>query len=690
MITARIALFACCTLVTACNAPITDKAPAATADLDSRNQATHAQIGAFGLDLTARKPNVEPGNDFFAYANGAWVDAFTIPPDKSSYGSFTALNDLSEQRLLGIIERASKTTAQAGSNQQKVGDYYASYMDQAAIDAKGLGPIADGLARIAAAKSRSDIATLFGSPGFTSPIGLGISPDLKDPNRYAISIGQSGLGLPDRDYYLSDDPKLKDIRQKYVEHIERVLTLAKIGEAHTKAFEILAFETQLARVQWSIEQERVVEANYNPRTKAQLSSYAPGIDWQPFFNALEVGDRTNFILGPLTAIRDSAKLVGKTPLPVLQAYLTYHYIGDHASVLPQALDHENFAFYGTVLSGVPEQRARWKMGVGAVSGALGDAVDQLYVAQYFPSESKAKMDALVANLRVALGERVDALTWMTPETKKRAHEKLATFTPKIGYPNKWKDYSTLEVIRGDAFGNQARASLWEWHRELARIDKPVDRDEWGMPVTAVNAYYNPLNNEIVFPAAILQPPYFDPNADAAVNYGGIGTVIGHEMSHGFDDQGRKFGPDGSLSDWWTLQDASAFNDRAKRLIAEFSGFEALPGLFVKGQNTIGENIGDLGGANIALDAYHHSLQGKVAPTLDGLTGDQRFFLSFAQVWRSKTRDDALRNQVMTDVHSPERFRVNGTLPNLDSWYAAFDVKPGDKLYLDPSHRVRIW
>jgi putative endopeptidase len=689
MIAARIALLSICTSIAACNASTAGKESASPAASASSVPAAKPQIGTFGLDLTAQKTSIKSGDDFYVYTNGTWVDSFTIPPDKSAYGSFETLGDLSEQRLREIIESASKTTAAPGSNQRKVGDYYASFMDQAAIDARGLTPIAPGLARISDAKSRTDIATLFGSPGFTAPIGVGIGPDLKDPNRYAISIGQSGLGLPDRDYYLSDDPKLKDIRQKYVDHIERMLGLAKIGDAHAKASQILRFETELARVQWSIEQQRVVEANYNPRTKAQLLSYAPGFDWQALFAASEIGDRTNFILGPLTAIRDSAKLVGKTPLPVLQAYLTYHYIGDHAYVLPQAIDREKFAFYGTVLSGTPQQRARWKRGVQAVSGALGDAIDQLYVAKYFPPESKAKMDALVANLRVALGNRINGLDWMTAETKQRAQEKLATFNPKIGYPKKWKDYSTLEIVRGDAFGNAARASLWEWHRELARLDKPVDREEWGMQVTAINAYYNPLNNEIVFPAAILQPPFFDPNADDAVNYGGIGTVIGHEMSHGFDDQGRKFSPDGSLNDWWTPQDATAFTDRSKRLIAEYSAFEALPGLFVKGQNTIGEAIGDLGGVNIALDAYH-SLSGKPAPVLAGLTGDQRFFLSFAQVWRSKYRDDALRNQVMADVHSPDKSRVNVTLPNLDSWYTAFDVKPNDKLYIDPSHRVRIW
>jgi putative endopeptidase len=647
-------------------------------------------MGSFGLDLSARKLSVKPGDDFYTYANGAWVDSFVIPPDRSSYGSFTKLAELSEQRVRDLIESASKTQAAPGSNAQKVGDFYASFMDQAAIDAKGLGPTRASLARIAAAKSQADIATLFGLPGYSSAFGVAIGPDLKDPNRYALNLGQSGLGLPDRDYYLSQDPKLVDLRRQYAAHIASLLTLAHLRNAEENAKHILDFETALARVQWSIEKRRDTEANYNPRTKGELLAYAPGFVWRAFFDAAEIGDRQHFILHEPTAVKDSAAVVAKTPLPTLKAYLAYHYLSDHASVLPQAVDRENFAFYGTALSGTPQQRERWKRGVHAVSGALGDAIGQLYVEKYFPPESKAKMETLVANLRVALGERIEALDWMTPETKKRAQEKLAAFTPKIGYPNKWKDYSALEIVRGDAFGNAERANLWEWHRELARLDKPVDRDEWQMLVSEVNAYYNPLNNEIVFPAAILQPPFFDPSADDAVNYGGIGVVIGHEMSHGFDDQGRKFAPDGSLKDWWTAADASAFKERAKRLVAEFSGFQALPGLYVKGENTLGENIGDLGGLNIALRAYQDSLKGRGAPALEGLTGDQRFFLSFAQVWRSKFRDDALRNQVMSDVHSPPYFRVNGELPNLDAWYTAFDVKPGDKLYLPPDQRVRIW
>jgi predicted metalloendopeptidase len=433
-----------------------------------------------------------------------------------------------------------------------------------------------------------------------------------------------------------------------------------------------------------------VDATYNPRTKKQLLAYAPGFPWQAFLAASSVGGRQDLVLSELTAIHDLSDLFKHTSLPTLKAYLTFHYLSDHAPYLPKRFDAARFAFYGTTLRGQPQQRERWKRAVDEVNGGLGELVGQLYVARYFPPESKAKMQELVANLRAALSERIDALEWMTPETKSRAHEKLATFTPKIGYPDKWKDYSALQIRRDDLIGNVRRAAEWRWQYQVARLDKPVDRQEWQMTPQTINAYYNPLNNEIVFPAAILQPPFFDPNADAAVNYGGIGAVIGHEMGHGFDDQGRKFGPDGGLKDWWTQQDATVFKGRVTRLENQFSAFEALPGLHVNGANTIGENIGDLGGLNMAYHAYHLSLNGKPAPVIDGLTGDQRFFLSWAQVWRTKIRDGQLREYVMSDVHSPPYFRVNGPLPNINEWYAAFDVHPGDKLYIKPEDRVSIW
>ena len=578
----------------------------------------------------------------------------------------------------------------AGSPEQKIGDYYSSFMDQAAIEANGLAPATPDMQRIAAAATRNDVAVLFGLPGFASLFDIDLPPDPKSPDRYCIVISQSRLGLPDRDYYLKDDPQLKEIRQKYVAYVEQLLTLGNIADAHAKAAAIMAFETDVARGQWPIEKRRDVDATYNPRTKTQLIAYAPGFPWQAFLGASEIGARENLILSELTAMRDLAALFGRTPLPTLKAYLEFHYLSDHAPYLPQRLDAARFAFYGQTLRGQPQQRERWKRAVNTVNDALGEQVGQVYVTRYFPPESKAKVQELVANLRASLSERIDALSWMTPETKSKAHEKLATFTPKVGYPDKWKDYSSLEVRRDDLIGNVRRASLWQWRYQVARLDKPVDRGEWQMTPQEINAYYNPLNNEIVFPAAILQPPFFDPSADDAVNYGGIGAVIGHEIGHGFDDQGRKFGPDGSLQDWWTSRDVDAFTLRVSRLIKEYSGFEALPGLKVNGANTIGENIGDLGGLNMAYHAYQLSLRGKPAPVIDGFTGDQRFFLSWAQVWRAKFRDGALREIVMSDVHSPPNFRVNGTMPNIDAWYAAFGVQPGDKLYVKPEERVTIW
>lgn len=652
--------------------------------------APKAAIGDFGLDLTAGRHDVRPGDDFFAYANGKWYDSFQIPPDRASYGIFNKLDELSKERVREIIEQAAAEHPAHGTPEQKIGDYYASFMDEAAIEAKGLAPAQPDLQRIASAATKDDIARLFGATGFSSVFDLDLPPDLKNPDRYSVVISQAGLGLPDRDYYLKDDPKLKELRERYLGYIEQMLTLGGVTDPGAQSQDVMAFETAVARVQWPIEERRDVDKTYNPITKEELLAYAPGFPWQSFLESAGLGTRERLILSEKSAIKDLAALFDRTPLPTLKAYLTFHYLSEHASYLPRRFDEARFAFYGQALRGQPQQRERWKRAVDEVNAALGELVGQLYVKRYFPPQSKAKMQELVANLRAALSDRIDAIDWMTPETKSRAHEKLATFMPKIGYPDEWKDYSALEVRRDDLMGNVQRAADWHWHYQVARLDKPVDRAEWQMTPQTVNAYYNPLNNEIVFPAAILQPPFFDPNADPAVNYGAIGAVIGHEMGHGFDDQGRKFGPDGGLKDWWTPRDAQVFNARVKKLIDEYSRFEALPGLKVNGANTIGENIGDLGGLNMAYRAYHLSLKGQPAPVLDGLTGDQRFFLSWAQVWRAKYREGALRELVMSDVHSPPYFRVNGPLPNIDAWYKAFNVQPGDKLYIKPEDRVSIW
>jgi putative endopeptidase len=650
----------------------------------------HAVIGEFGLDTSAGDPQVKPGDDFFAYANGGWLKSFTIPEDHSSFGPFDRLDELSTERVRGIVEQMARAHAAPGTPEQQIGDYYAAYMDEAAIEANALKPAQGDLQRIATADTREAIARLFGSAGFATLFDVQLPADFKNPDRYSVFISESTLGLPDRDYYLKDDPDLSALRGKYVEFIEQMLALGGVAGARQKAREIMDFETAAAKLQWPIEKRRDVDAIYNPRTKAELVAYAPGFPWQAFLEAEQLGAREALVIAELTAIRDLAALYGRTSIATLQAFLTFHYLSAHAACLPQRFDAANFAFYGATMRGQPQQRERWKRAVDALDDALGDAVGKLYVQRYFPPASKAKMQQLVADLEAALGARLDRLEWMSPQTRRRAHEKLAAFTAKIGYPDSWKDYSALTVRRDDPIGNVRRAAEWEWNYQLARLDKPVDRSEWQMTPQEINAYYNPSNNEIVFPAAILQPPFFDPNADAAVNYGAIGAVIGHEMGHGFDDQGRKFGPTGALQDWWTPKDSAAFGARTGPLIKEFSGFEALPGLKVNGANTIGENIGDLGGLDIAHDAYRLSLKGRPAPLLGGLSGEQRFFLAYAQVWREKYRDGALREMVLADVHSPAQFRVNGPVPNIDAWYAAFNVQPDDKLYIKPEERVRIW
>jgi len=665
-------------------------AAASAAGPGSAPAAAEPAIGDFGLDLSAGNLRVRPGDDFFLYANGSWYEQFTIPADHASFGPFDRLDELSKERVRAIIEQAAVSHAPAGTPEQQIGDYYAAYMDQGAIEANGLRPAWGDLERIGAADTRERLAHLFGEPGFASLFDVQLLPDFRDPDRYCVFVSQSTLGLPDRDYYLKDDPQLRQLRARYVAYIAQLLTLGGRQDAAAQAHAVMAFETAAAKVQWPIEKRRDMVAIYNPRTKEQLLAFAPGFPWQAFLEAQKLGARHQLVLGETSALRDLAALFQRTSVSTLQAFLTFHYLSSHAPYLPKRFDEARFAFYGQALRGQPQQRERWKRAVDEVDGALGEAVGRRYVAQYFPPESKAKMQQLVADLRSALGARIDALDWMTAETKKRAHEKLAAFTPKIGYPDKWKDYSSLLIRRDDLLGNVRRAGEWQWNYDLARLDQPVDRAEWHMTPQQINAYYNPLNNEIVFPAAILQPPFFDPNADAAVNYGAIGAVIGHEMGHGFDDQGRKFGPKGAMQDWWTPQDAEVFTTRTARLIKEYSGFEALPGLKVNGANTVGENIGDLGGLNMAHEAYRISLRGQAAPVIDGLTGDQRFFLAYAQVWREKYREGALREVVMADVHSPAQFRVNGPLPNIDAWYAAFDVQPGDKLYIKPEDRVRIW
>ena len=650
-----------------------------------------AQIAPWGLDLGARDLTVKPGDDFFRYADGRWLDAHQIPPDRSAWGSFPELDERSHQQVREIVA-ALPADAPEGSNAQKVGDYYRAYLDTNSIERLALTPAAGGLSAIAAAKNHKDLTRLMGRPDLNllAPVRLGITLDQKNPDRYMVILAQSGLGMPDRDYYLKDDAVYANLRTQYVAHITRLLTLADDHDAAAEARAILDLEASIAKLHWPAAKRRERELTYNPRTREELQQMVPGFTWEVMLATAGVDAQPQFVVRELDAVQGLGRLFLEVPVATWRAYFRYHYLVSVCDVLPKAFDDECFDFYERTLHGKQRQSERWKRGVDALDRDLGEAVGQLYVQRYFPPSSKAQVLALVENLRSSYARHIEQLPWMTETTKKVALEKLAAFRPKIGYPDKWRDYSALSIVKGDAFGNRVRAHMFEWQRQVLRLDQPTDRGEWGMSPQTVNAYYNPTFNEVVFPAAILQPPFFDPHADPAVNYGGIGAVIGHEMGHGFDDQGSKSDARGVLHVWWQQQDTDAFKRRVDSLATQYDHYEVLPGLNINGRLTLGENIGDLGGISVAYDAYHHTLGGKPAPVLDGLTGDQRFFLSFAQIWHSLNRDQQLRSQVLSNPHSPPKFRVNGVVRNVDAWYAAFDVQPGDKLYLPPDERVHIW
>jgi putative endopeptidase len=651
------------------------------------------QMGAFGVDLAGMNKNVTPGNDFYAFVNGTWAANTQIPPDRSSWGGFSILRDLSDQRTRAIIEDVAKSKGAPGSNAQKVGDFYASFMDEAAIEAKGIKPIEPILAGIAAIQTPADLARAFGIGnrlGISMPIGMAVEQDLKDNSLYSGYLGQGGLGLPDRDYYLVDsNARFVEIRGKYIAHIAKMLTLAGIADGANKAQRIYDLEKKIATTQWTQAESRQIDKLYNPVAPADLGTKMPGFDWATYLDAVGIKSLPQVIATQPSALTGAAKLVSSEPLDVWRDYLTFHVIKDAASFLPKAFVDEDFAFNGPVLSGTPKLKDRWKRGVDFVNSTMGEAVGQLYVERYFPPEAKAKADALVKNLTLAMGARIEKLKWMAPETKVKAGAKLKAFTTKIGYPDKWRDYSALKIEAGDAYGNAVRAAEFDYQRQLSKIGKPVDRSEWGMTPQTVNAYANPLMNEIVFPAAILQPPFFDPNADPAVNYGGIGAVIGHEISHHFDDQGRKFDPKGNLAEWWTADDVKRFEAYTAKVVKQYAAYEPLPGAKVNGELTLGENMADLAGLNVAYDAYKLSLGGTPAPVISGYTGDQRFFLGYGQVWRNKYRDQTLQRAITTDPHTPGHFRPY-VVRNLDSWYAAFGAKPGEKFYLAPADRIKIW
>jgi putative endopeptidase len=649
-------------------------------------------FGTFGIDLTAQDKAVRPGDDFYRYVDGQWLATEKIPADRATWGAFAVLREQADSDVKSIIETAAGAQAPAGTNEQKIGDFYNAFLDARTIDQLGLAPARAGLDAIARLKTHEQVAALIAKPGMPldGPVSYGISLDAKNPDRYIVEIGQSGLSLPDREYYLKSDPQFVDIRTKFVAHAEKMLTLAGHKNAKTEATQILKVETEIAKLHWEVAKRRERDLTYNLMTVASLEKDAPAYPWGSALKSSGLSGVQEVVVAEWSAVPSLAKLFKNTPVSTWKAYLAYQYLTGEAALLPKAFDDENFNFYGHILNGQPEQRERWKRAVQATNSALGEAVGQIYVEKKFPPASKAAMEALVENLRKGYAQHIADVPWMTAETKKVALEKLAAFRPKIGYPNTWRDYSKLEVKRGDAFGNHQRAQVFEWNRQLNRLNKPTDRDEWSMTPQTINAYYNPTFNEVVFPAAILQPPFFDPKADPAVNYGAIGSVIGHEMGHGFDDQGAKSDAKGVLRTWWQPEDVEAFKKRTDALAGQYSQFEPLQGLHVNGHLTLGENIGDLGGVTIAHDAYEISLGGAAAPVIDGYTADQRFFFGWAQVWRTLNRDQALRNQVMTDPHSPGEYRVNGVVRNVDAWYVAFGIKPGDKLYLAPEQRVHIW
>lgn len=652
------------------------------------------KLGTFGVDLSARDAAVKPGDDFNRYASGHWLDSYQLKDDETSFGSFRALRDESEaQTRLIFNDIAKRTDLKPGSNEQKVRDYYNSFMNRDARNAAGIAPLKPVLDKIAAITTMPALVKAFGESdvdGTNAPVGAGVGLDRKNPDRYLIGIGVGGFGLPDKDYYINPDPRFVAIRAAYVEHIQKMLGFAGVSEGKARAEAILALETELAKATWDRAELRNRDKTYNLTTYADLSKLYPGFDWSTLFKAqglpipAEVNVSTPSAVGPIIAI------VNKTPLNVWRDYLTYNAVDNNAGLLSKQIDDAAFAFNGTVLSGQQSQRDDWKRAIGMVGGGLGDAIGQIYVDRFFKPEAKAEMDKLVANLRVALRKNLGAIEWMGDATKVEAYKKLDSFRPKIGYPSKWKDYSSITITPDNLMANAIAVRQYSQNDQNSRIGKKTDRDEWFMTPQTVNAYYNASFNEIVFPAAILQAPFFDINADPAVNYGAIGAVIGHEMGHGFDDQGSKSDSEGIQRNWWTDEDRARFETRVKALGAQYDAYCPLDKVCVNGALTMGENIGDLGGLSMAYTAYKLSLNGKPAPVIDGLTGDQRFFLAWAQVWKAKYRDETLVNQIKSDPHSPGMYRANGPLRNFDPWYAAFNVKPGDKMYLPPEQRVRIW
>ncbi|WP_019959936.1 M13 family metallopeptidase [Woodsholea maritima] len=678
---------------------------ACTPDSGQANQTTHAQTheqasvetpvyGQWGFDIAGMNTEVHPGDDFFAYASGTWDETTQIPSDRSRYGMFTVLSLKVEDQVKAIIEDTDATGQPKGSNAQLVSDLYASWMNADAIEAAGTAPLQPYLEEISTAQSHDDIAALFATVQHASLYALPVWADPSDPSINALRVYQSGLSLPDRNYYLDEGERFAEYRAKFRDYIITLFTLADIEDAETKADAIIDFETRIAEVHWSREDSRDITKTYNVVSIDDLAERAPAFNIHESFEALGLGNVENAILVQPSAFEGMSEIFANTDVDTLKAYMTFHFIDNRTSQLPAAFDEASFDFYSRTLNGQEEQRPRDKRGVGLVGGALGHAVGQIYVERHFPESSKTQMDELVANLRTAFRGRLENLSWMDDETRVQALEKLSTFEPRIGYPEIWDEYDGLDIRADDYFGNRMRMAEFNWQENVKDLAEPVDRREWSWPPQIVNASYNSLMNQITFPAGILQAPFFDPYADPAINYGGIGGVIGHEIGHGFDDQGRQYDAQGLLRDWWTEDTKAQFIERSDALVAQYDGFSPIEGENVNGRLTLGENIGDLGGLQMAYSAWReyadaHYENGE-APVIDGFTGDQRFFLGWAQVWRAKAREDALRAQLNTDPHSPALYRVNGVVRNLDAWYEAFGVTEDNALYLPPEQRVKIW
>ena len=673
----------------------------ATAQSQSPATGTPTQ-NTHGIVVSNMDTSVKPGDDFYGYANGGWMKHTEIPPDRSRVGVFNGLDDLSNKRTAGLIEEAAKSNAPAASSVRKIAALYNSYMDEAAIEASSVAPLRPHLEAIAAIHDkrelaralgeslRSDVDALNNTNFHTNNLfGLWVAPGFSDSDHYTAYLLQGGLQLPDREYYLSDNDRMRDIRTKYRAHISNLLGLAGFTDTEARAGRIFELEQAIAEKHISLADSEDVHKANNAWKQSDFAAKAPGLEWAEYFRGAGLGKQPTFIVWQPTAFTGESALVASITLETWKDWLAFHLIETYAEVLPKAFNDERFAFFGKVLSGTPEQRPRWQRGVDLVNKLLGDAVGQIYAQRYFPPEAKAELQAMVDHIMSSFRKRIDVLAWMDPKTKAEAQAKLTTLYVGIGYPEGWHDYSAYEVNADGIFANVWRGSLFEYRRDVERLGLPVDRKEWSMTPQTVNAVNLPLQNALNFPAAILEPPFFDPQAPAAANYGAIGSIIGHEISHTFDTEGSAFDSKGRVRNWWTPADLAHFEASTAKLAAQYDTYKPFPDLPVNGRQTLGENIADVAGISAAYDGYRASLQGKTAPTEDGFSGDQQFFIAFGQNWASKSREAALRQQVLTDPHAPAQFRAD-TVRNIDAWYAAFDVRPGQKLYLVPLDRVRIW